>query len=992
MRCLLVVLNFILSIHSLSSQTDIHEEYIDHQVFLLGNLSDNLSGIDISHALSEDLPTDHTFTLIINGDLISKNLDQELQFDLITKVVRKIASFPNGFMVIIPGDADWDYGRETGFSSVVNLEKRVKKFVKDQNIKNIKWVLKKGCPGPNDISLSQHLKIITLNTQWWNHREDKPTPTTGECEFAETSHIKEEIEDLLEKNKNKNVLILGHHPIISLGNYGGHFSFGNELSPFPLIGSFINAFHAHVGSNMDISNARLRIYSSMIQEILVSHQNLVYASSHEKNQQIIKLRDNYLINSGALFSSSHASKDRNALLSSEELGIIRINYSANGEVSSTFLEFDPEANKLSESYHHLLFGSTCSDAQTPPGTVRNFAFSPCENPTLSNSSALAPISKTVRTVASDDYTKGGFHKFFFGTRYRKDWAQEIEVPVLSLAEHNTLTPLKKGGGRQTTSLKLISEKGDVYAFRSVNKDPSKALAYDVRNTLVGSIFKDQTSAQQPYGSLIIAPLLEPLNILHASPILYLMPDSDALGKYRSTFGGMLGTLEEHPGKPNNQGELFGGADKIVKSNDLFSKLYSNNNHQVDADEFIRARLFDILVGDWSKHEDNWKWAAYKQEGITNYRPIPRDRDMVLSKWNGVLPFLADLPFGITNIEEFDHKIRGFRSQVFQARFLDRFITAELNKEDFTAQAKIIQNELSDEVILASVQKLPKEIYDLSGDEIVSHLKQRRDDLGKYAETYFDWLNSDVEIVGSNEKDHFTVEILGKEQLRVKIYNSKEDKALNKPFFSRTFNSSETKQIRVYGLNKSDSYEIIGLENCKINIILIGGHGHDSYSFSPTIKHLSIYDLDQLQNTSKLSKHYKRDWNHSNYIYERGSLKFDTWIPSFSLGYSSFQGVSIGIGNSWTNHRWNKRNFSSKHSLSGIYTSLNSIGFSYKGEWNEVFKKWSIKANSVIGNPRLTNSFYGLGNESEFNKSLDTNNFFLTNFWEYSGTIGQGKSI
>ena len=30
-------------------------------------------------------------------------------------------------------------------------------------------------------------------------------------------------------------------------------------------------------------------------------------------------------------------------------------------------------------------------------------------------------------------------------------------------------------------------------------------------------------------------------------------------------------------------------------------------------EFVRARVFDLWIGDWSKHEDNWKWAGYKDQ-------------------------------------------------------------------------------------------------------------------------------------------------------------------------------------------------------------------------------------------------------------------------------------------------------------------------------------------------------------------------------------------
>jgi hypothetical protein len=50
----------------------------------------------------------------------------------------------------------------------------------------------------------------------------------------------------------------------------------------------------------------------------------------------------------------------------------------------------------------------------------------------------------------------------------------------------------------------------------------------------------------------------------------------------------------------------------------------------DRHEFARARMFDLWIGDWSKHEDNWKWAGYKGKDGEVFRPIPRDRDHAFS--------------------------------------------------------------------------------------------------------------------------------------------------------------------------------------------------------------------------------------------------------------------------------------------------------------------------------------------------------------------------
>jgi hypothetical protein len=35
----------------------------------------------------------------------------------------------------------------------------------------------------------------------------------------------------------------------------------------------------------------------------------------------------------------------------------------------------------------------------------------------------------------------------------------------------------------------------------------------------------------------------------------------------------------------------------------------------------------MLLGDWDRHEDQWRWSEFEKENGEHYfRPIPRDRD------------------------------------------------------------------------------------------------------------------------------------------------------------------------------------------------------------------------------------------------------------------------------------------------------------------------------------------------------------------------------
>ena len=187
-------------------------------------------------------------------------------------------------------------------------------YLKDNNYKRTKWAIKRGCPGPKIYDVDEALTIITLNSQWWNQPYDKPRPSDGLCDAITPENLKGELEDAVEENHNKNILIVGHYPIHSLGHYGGYFSVGDQFKPFPIAGSFRTAFHSNIGGKKDISNEHLNEFVESMNNLLFFHSNLIYASGHEKNQQIIRRGKNFLLNSGAPAKADYATQDDNTFM------------------------------------------------------------------------------------------------------------------------------------------------------------------------------------------------------------------------------------------------------------------------------------------------------------------------------------------------------------------------------------------------------------------------------------------------------------------------------------------------------------------------------------------------------------------------------------------------------------------------------------------------------------------------------------------------------
>ena len=118
--------------------------------------------------------------------------------------------------------------------------------------------------------------------------------------------------------------------------------------------------------------------------------------------------------------------------------------------------------------------------------------------------------------------------------------------------------------------------------------------------------------------------------------------------------------------------------------------------------------------------------------------------------------------------------------------------------------------MSDEVIDKAVKEMPPEAYAVSGQEIAANLKSRRQQLPRFAEEYYRFLARHVDIPGSEKREYFDVQRLNDELTSVNVYKiTKKGKKESQPIYSRTFKTSETKDIRVYGIDGNDIFNVTG---------------------------------------------------------------------------------------------------------------------------------------------------------------------------------------
>src|SRR5688572_447960 len=440
---------------------------------------------------------------------------------------------------------------------------------------------------------------------------------------------------------------------------------------------------------------------------------------------------------------------------------------------------------------------------------------------LTVSDCLAQSGTDSVTAPGSPYFKiSGSRSFWMGSNYRREWKTPIKVPVINLATaYGGLTPVKRGGGKQTKNLRLEDPNGREYSLRSVEKFiTAKTLPGGLESEAAADLVSDGVSASYPYANASIPVLSHAAGIPSGQIRLVYIPDDPRLGEFREDFKNMLAILEIR---------LPDSVKKGFDTEDVVEKLKDDNDNQVDQLAVLRARILDMFVMDLDRHEDQWQWGVIEKEKGKIYYPIPRDRDQAFYINQGVIPGIVKWPWLVPQLQGFRPKSKNIRRFNWAARNFDRFFLTELSEEDWKTEAEKFVSKMTDEVIEKSIAQQPKEIVGISGPEIIETLKKRRSYLVGEVMDYYRFLAEDVNITASDKKELFDITLNDDGSALVKIFKITNEGNQGYQMYERLFDPKDTKELRIYGFAGDDRYVLNGKED-KIKIRMIGGEGADAF--------------------------------------------------------------------------------------------------------------------------------------------------------------------
>ena len=873
----------------------------------------------------------------------------------------------DGNPFFVPGNHDWNKYSARGREAVRRQEQYIHEKLNREDV----FLPNDGCSGPIVVELEDNLVLVVIDTEWWLHDWDKEPDMNQGCPNHTRPEFVKELEYVISEYDDKNILVAAHHPIFTNGPHGGFFTVEDHLFPLrdinkalwiplPVIGSIYPVYRKVFGHRQDNTNPLYERFRQHYFDATYRKKNIVYAAGHEHSLQYFNHLDNHYIVSGSGCKTSPVRSQQDAEFAQSSEGFSKLIYMADGSVYAEFWNPDGDGSTGHVSYRRQL-----RDKVLQPGAQGN---------------PPGSMPDSVSTAAHEIYNASNLQEVLWGEHYRGAWTAEVKAPTLNLSTTmGGLTPIKLGGGQQSKSMRLETPDKRQFVLRSIAKDASLLVPENIENTVYADLLQDQISMAHPYGAFVVPPMAAAVGVYHTNPQLVYVPKQVALGDYNRSFGDQFYLFEERPRGDLSDVESFGNSKKIISYGSLIRKTQSGHDHRVEQKQVLRSRLFDIWLGDWDRHDDQWRWASFEKKGYTEYEPIPRDRDQVFLRMDGLLPSLLTGKAGLRQFQTFDFDIRDIKGLCFNAKHFDRAFLTEQDQKDWVKMAEKLRVLMTDSMIEAGIGSWPDTIFALNGPDIINKLKARRDRLPEFAREYYAFLAREVDVVGTDERERFIATRINDLETRVEVWALNHDGKKKDKLFERVFNRKETAEVRLYGLYGDDEFKITGEARDGVLIRVIGGEGEDVIEDDSRINGMrnmtKIYDNEAgtiFRLGSEAAKHTSP--KPEVHEYDRKAFKFDHALPVVYLAYNLDDGFFAAGGARITKQGFRSAPYKYKQSFRLQYAvATGAYGGRYTGDFINVLKPFDLYLDFEAYAPTYVQNFFGLGNETVYDTDdLDFN--------------------
>jgi hypothetical protein len=298
-------------------------------VYLIGDAGEDPVPGKALRMLEEQIRSDSNSAVIFLGDNAYPNglkkKDPESEANLNSQL--QILKGYKGQAYFIPGNHDWNAQKRDGVEVLKDQQVYVNEYIsKNTSVKNpVAFLPADGLPGPVSVMLSEDLRLILIDTQWFLHLFRK-NYSGSKKETADKFFYR--LDSLLNRAKenNEKVIIAGHHPMYTNGAHSKTkqpLRFLVNYTPFQLFGLMgLNRLYSQ-----DLAQPKYRKFRERLLRSIDAYDDIVYVCGHEHNLQCFYEKKNRFIvsGSGSKLTKLHRKKRfREVFADDKHIGFFRL--------------------------------------------------------------------------------------------------------------------------------------------------------------------------------------------------------------------------------------------------------------------------------------------------------------------------------------------------------------------------------------------------------------------------------------------------------------------------------------------------------------------------------------------------------------------------------------------------------------------------------------------------------------------------------------------
>jgi len=269
----------------------------------------------------------------------------------------------NGRAILVPGNHDWGVAGDSSGAALV----RAAAFVEREGGGRTTMQPPARCPGPTVTDVGATIRLIALDTEWWLRSSAAAADSFGagprRC-LASQAAVLDSLGRAIDGGAGRRVVVVAHHPLVSVGAHGGRFGWRQHLFPLvelrpalwvplPIVGSIYPLGARLRTTPQDLRSPAYRRLRLSMDSVLAHHGAFAWVAGHEHNLQVGHTPSGVLhlvSGSGSGTRAAFVAPTRTTRFAERASGFLQLDTWANGPAQLSVITLD----KLGRASRRLL--------------------------------------------------------------------------------------------------------------------------------------------------------------------------------------------------------------------------------------------------------------------------------------------------------------------------------------------------------------------------------------------------------------------------------------------------------------------------------------------------------------------------------------------------------------------------------------------------------------------------------------------------------------